>query len=115
MTDLALSGSHCGYHTLALSGHFYYFDMMTPLRKLIPNAKGPIWFTVVRDPVEAIISRYYFTRQPKHQTHRLNKQNMKPEEFNKWLNTTFDECLFKKQRECRFFPTLRVIVLFMKT
>lgn len=61
----------------------------------------PIYINMVRDPVERVISWYYYLRSPwifvpgrrKHKRKMPNPQ---------WVNTEFDQCVMAKDKVCTF-------------
>ncbi|XP_065359899.1 heparan sulfate 2-O-sulfotransferase pipe-like [Calliphora vicina] len=61
----------------------------------------PIYINMVRDPVERIISWYYYIRSPWIFVpgRRKNKRKMPNPQ---WVNTEFDQCVMKKEKVCTF-------------
>lgn len=61
----------------------------------------PIYINMVRDPVERVISWFYYIRSPWIfvPQRRLRKQKM-PDA--KWMNTEFDECVERKHQFCQY-------------
>ena len=65
------------------------------------NEARPIYVNMVRDPVERVISWYYYIRAPWIfvPNRRRNKKEMPNP---KWVNTEFDECVLKGEKVCTY-------------
>ncbi|XP_075160330.1 uronyl 2-sulfotransferase homolog pip-like [Haematobia irritans] len=61
----------------------------------------PIYMNMVRDPVERIISWYYYIRAPWVFVPKRLKNN-KPMPNPKWANTEFDQCVLSKDKACTY-------------
>lgn len=61
----------------------------------------PIYINMVRDPIERVISWYYYVRSPWIfvPNRRRNKKKMPNPQ---WVNTEFDQCVMKKEKVCTF-------------
>lgn len=61
----------------------------------------PIYINMVRDPVERVISWYYYIRSPWIFVPSRRRNNKKMPQA-KWVNTEFDECVMNKEKVCTF-------------
>eukprot|EP00095_Tigriopus_kingsejongensis_P012451 snap_masked-scaffold89_size390429-processed-gene-2.6 protein:Tk12451 transcript:snap_masked-scaffold89_size390429-processed-gene-2.6-mRNA-1 annotation:"heparan sulfate 2-o-sulfotransferase pipe" len=79
-----------GVRKTAFLAHIRYFSH--------PNFH-PIWISLVRDPVERFISRFYYIRRQaerfKAKAREIGRKNAE-----RWLNMTIDECIASAQDEC---------------
>lgn len=62
----------------------------------------PIYINMVRDPIERVISWFYYRRTPWHaaQMYRLTDKFRPPV----WYKKDFEECVLKHDAECQFIP-----------
>ena len=72
------------------------------------NMTNPIYINFVRDPVDRVISWYYYKRAPWHlikQDHDTNEtrlhRNVPPIDE---LKRTFEECVLQRHNECVYYP-----------
>ena len=78
-----LSGNRTGF-----LAHIKFFDFERH------DLENPVWFTVVRDPVERFISMFHYVRRPDRvrlSSHRRSKM---------WLNLTVDQCVETRSYDC---------------
>lgn len=62
----------------------------------------PIYINVVRDPVERVISWYYYVRAPWYYVERKQIFPDLPLPDPNWLKKDFESCVLKGDRECRY-------------
>ncbi|XP_028134157.1 heparan sulfate 2-O-sulfotransferase pipe [Diabrotica virgifera virgifera] len=62
----------------------------------------PIYINLVRDPVERVISWYYYVRAPWYYVERKIAFPDIPLPDPKWLKKDFEECVLSGDRECRY-------------
>lgn len=62
----------------------------------------PIYINMVRDPVERVISWYYYVRAPWYFVERKIMFPDLPLPNPKWLKKNFEECVLSGDRECRY-------------
>ncbi|KAI5637084.1 sulfotransferase family domain-containing protein [Phthorimaea operculella] len=63
---------------------------------------NPIYINVVRDPVERIISWYYYVRAPWYYVERKRAFPDLPLPDPQWLKKDFETCVLSGDRECRY-------------
>ncbi|CAM1295127.1 Uncharacterised protein g1199 [Pycnogonum litorale] len=74
------------------------------------NETLPIYMNIVRDPVDRLISRFYYLRA--HLLKRANKDpKLRPNQS--WLNLTFDECIKSSMEECQMRPGMVMMHMLM--
>ncbi|XP_037927264.1 heparan sulfate 2-O-sulfotransferase pipe-like [Teleopsis dalmanni] len=61
----------------------------------------PIYINMVRDPVERVISWYYYIRAPWIFVPNRRKNN-RPMPNAQWVNTEFDQCVMSGEKVCTF-------------
>ncbi|KAG8041007.1 hypothetical protein G9C98_001995 [Cotesia typhae] len=66
------------------------------------NLPQPIYMNVVRDPVERIISWYYYVRAPWYYVERKQIFPDLPLPDPEWLKKDFESCVLNGDRECRY-------------
>lgn len=66
------------------------------------NLPEPIYINVVRDPVERVISWYYYVRAPWYYVERKQIFPDLPLPDPNWLKKDFETCVLKGDRECRY-------------
>merc|ERR1712001_587479 len=76
--------------------NFTQFDMDTP-----------IYVNLVRDPVERVISWYYYVRAPWYFVERKRAFPELPLPNPNWLRKDFDTCVRTFNQECQYVPGLR--------
>lgn len=65
------------------------------------NEPKPIYINMVRDPVERVISWFYFVRSPwVFIPQRRQRKERMPDA--KWMNTEFDECVERNMSFCQY-------------
>lgn len=62
----------------------------------------PIYINIVRDPVERVISWYYYVRAPWYYVERKQIFPDLPLPDPNWLKKDFESCVLKGDRECRY-------------
>ncbi|CAH1105079.1 unnamed protein product [Psylliodes chrysocephalus] len=62
----------------------------------------PIYINLVRDPVERVISWYYYVRAPWYYVERKIAFPDIPLPDPKWLKKDFEDCVLSEDRECRY-------------
>ncbi|XP_050316102.1 heparan sulfate 2-O-sulfotransferase pipe [Anthonomus grandis grandis] len=62
----------------------------------------PIYINLVRDPVERVISWYYYVRAPWYYVERKIAFPDLPLPDPKWLKKDFEQCVLSGDRECRY-------------
>ncbi|XP_039963866.1 heparan sulfate 2-O-sulfotransferase pipe-like [Bactrocera tryoni] len=65
------------------------------------GASRPIYVNMVRDPVERVISWYYYIRSPwifVPNRRKSNREMPNP----KWVNTEFDQCVLSGEKACTY-------------
>ncbi|KAG5309400.1 PIPE sulfotransferase, partial [Acromyrmex insinuator] len=62
----------------------------------------PIYINIVRDPVERVISWYYYVRAPWYYVERKQIFPDLPLPDPNWLKKDFESCVLKDDRECRY-------------
>lgn len=62
----------------------------------------PIYMNVVRDPVERVISWYYYVRAPWYYVERKQIFPDLPLPDPEWLKKDFESCVLNGDRECRY-------------
>ncbi|TRY69127.1 hypothetical protein TCAL_12203, partial [Tigriopus californicus] len=75
---------------LVTDRHFYFVDLEQY------GSERVNWINIVRDPIERLISEFYYLRHPK----RWMNQSRRPSQT--WFNLTFNECLQNGLPECMF-------------
>ncbi|XP_061388103.1 heparan sulfate 2-O-sulfotransferase pipe-like [Musca vetustissima] len=65
------------------------------------DAERPIYMNMVRDPVERVISWYYYVRSPWIFVPKRRQSN-RPMPNPKWANTEFDQCVLSKDKACTY-------------
>lgn len=72
------------------------------------NVTNPIYINFIRDPIERVISWYYYTRQSWYLIHPNDEKQFRPMEADKLspksLKMTFEECVLKAEEECQYIP-----------
>lgn len=71
-----------------------------PIRRF--NLPQPIYMNVVRDPVERVISWYYYVRAPWYYVERKQIFPDLPLPDPEWLKKDFESCVLNGDRECRY-------------
>ncbi|XP_044583846.1 heparan sulfate 2-O-sulfotransferase pipe [Cotesia glomerata] len=66
------------------------------------NLPQPIYMNVVRDPVERVISWYYYVRAPWYYVERKQIFPDLPLPDPEWLKKDFESCVLNGDRECRY-------------
>ncbi|XP_043793679.1 heparan sulfate 2-O-sulfotransferase pipe isoform X2 [Apis laboriosa] len=66
------------------------------------NLPQPIYINIVRDPVERVISWYYYVRAPWYYVERKQIFPDLPLPDPNWLKKDFESCVLKADRECRY-------------
>ncbi|XP_015608993.1 heparan sulfate 2-O-sulfotransferase pipe isoform X2 [Cephus cinctus] len=66
------------------------------------NLPDPIYVNLVRDPVERVISWYYYVRAPWYYVERKQIFPDLPLPDPNWLKKDFETCVLKGDRECRY-------------
>lgn len=66
------------------------------------NLPQPIYMNVVRDPVERVISWYYYVRAPWYYVERKQIFPDLPLPDPEWLKKDFETCVLAGDRECRY-------------
>ncbi|CAD6203453.1 GSCOCG00009770001-RA-CDS [Cotesia congregata] len=66
------------------------------------NLPQPIYMNVVRDPVERVISWYYYVRAPWYYVERKQIFPDLPLPDPEWLKKDFESCVVNGDRECRY-------------
>jgi len=67
----------------------------------------PIYVNLVRDPVERVISWYYYVRAPWYFVERKRAFPDLPLPNPNWLRKDFETCVRTYDRECRYIPGLK--------
>ncbi|KAF4527127.1 hypothetical protein B566_EDAN016092 [Ephemera danica] len=62
----------------------------------------PIYMNIVRDPVERVISWYYYIRAPWYYVERKRAFPDLPLPDPNWLKKDFETCVLRGDRECRY-------------
>ncbi|XP_017468081.1 PREDICTED: heparan sulfate 2-O-sulfotransferase pipe-like [Rhagoletis zephyria] len=78
----------------AYSMHVNYIDFRAF------NLPQPIYINMIRDPIERVISWFYYKRAPwtAVQMYKLTKKFRKPQ----WYKKSFEECVLHRDIECRY-------------
>lgn len=63
---------------------------------------SPIYINLVRDPIERLISWYYYIRAPWYFIERKQKYPQLRIPDPKWLRKTFDDCVLDGDEECTY-------------
>jgi len=71
------------------------------------NNTIPIYVNMVRDPVERVISWYYYVRAPWYFVERKRAFPDLPLPNPNWLRKDFERCVRLNDPECRYFPGLK--------
>ncbi|XP_043248636.1 heparan sulfate 2-O-sulfotransferase pipe isoform X3 [Colletes gigas] len=66
------------------------------------NLPQPIYINIVRDPIERVISWYYYVRAPWYYVERKQIFPDLPLPDPNWLKKDFETCVLKADRECRY-------------
>ncbi|KAF4524820.1 hypothetical protein B566_EDAN013980, partial [Ephemera danica] len=69
--------------------------------RLAPDDE-PIYMNIVRDPVERVISWYYYIRAPWYYVERKRAFPDLPLPDPNWLKKDFETCVLRGDRECRY-------------
>ncbi|KAJ8026692.1 Heparan sulfate 2-O-sulfotransferase 1 [Holothuria leucospilota] len=79
-----------------LHGHIKYIDFKNDTR--LPEKKQPIYLNIIRDPIDRLVSQYYFVRYGD----RLftNKRRLRKLQKNIFLNETLNDCVERRRPEC---------------
>jgi len=64
----------------------------------------PIYMNIVRDPIERVISWFYYIRAPWYIIERKQAFPELPLPHPKWLKKDFESCVLDGDRECQFIP-----------
>lgn len=78
----------------------YLIPRIFSLRRF--NLPQPIYINIVRDPVERVISWYYYVRAPWYYVERKQIFPDLPLPDPNWLKKDFESCVLKADRECRY-------------
>lgn len=62
----------------------------------------PIYINMVRDPIERVISWYYYVRAPWYYVERKQAFPELPLPDPKWLRKDFETCVLRGDRECSY-------------
>ncbi|TRY70843.1 hypothetical protein TCAL_01210, partial [Tigriopus californicus] len=78
--------------------HVYFINFETF------GQKNPIWISMVRNPVEKLISRYYYNRNEKTYNKLMQKNSINVAGLteSEWESNTADQCIEKLLPECHF-------------
>jgi len=71
------------------------------------NTSVPIYVNLVRDPVERVISWYYYVRAPWYFVERKRAFPELPLPNPNWLRKDFEKCVRLNDPECRYYPGLK--------
>lgn len=66
------------------------------------NRSSPIYINMVRDPIERVISAYYFVRNPAVYASTLVKRPNTPRKHKDWFELDFNDCVRKNYSECAY-------------
>lgn len=66
------------------------------------NLPSPIYINIVRDPVERVISWYYYVRAPWYYVERKQAFPDLPLPDPRWLRKDFETCVLQGDRECTY-------------
>lgn len=83
----------------------YTFLRLSPLSLSLVgrfHLPEPIYINIVRDPVERVISWYYYVRAPWYYVERKQIFPDLPLPDPNWLKKDFETCVLKGDRECRY-------------
>lgn len=64
------------------------------------NLPTPIYINIVRDPIERVISWYYYVRAPWYYVERKQAFPDLPLPDPRWLRKDFETCVLRGDREC---------------
>lgn len=64
----------------------------------------PIYINMVRDPVERVISWYYYARGSYKNAIEFNKNKDKPMQPEEWYKKDFNHCVRSGDPECQYIP-----------
>jgi len=64
----------------------------------------PIYINMVRDPIERVISWFYYVRAPWYVVDRKQRFPDLPLPETKWLRKDFESCVLEGDPECTFIP-----------
>ncbi|XP_055387168.1 heparan sulfate 2-O-sulfotransferase pipe-like [Condylostylus longicornis] len=67
----------------------------------------PIYISLVRNPIEKVISWFYYSRSNLYKPSNITLFSRRYEKFggeSNWRNKTFDDCIKNFEVECRFIP-----------
>jgi len=71
------------------------------------NISMPIYVNMVRDPIERVISWYYYVRAPWYFVERKRAFPDLPLPNPNWLRKDFESCVSNHDPECRYIPGLK--------
>lgn len=66
------------------------------------NLPTPIYVNIVRDPIERVISWYYYVRAPWYYVERKQAFPDLPLPDPRWLRKDFETCVLRGDRECTY-------------
>lgn len=85
--------------TQSLTLFLYLIRIMHEYRYDLPT---PIYINMVRDPIERVISWYYYVRAPWYYVERKQAFPELPLPDPKWLRKDFETCVLRGDRECSY-------------
>lgn len=71
------------------------------------NSPMPIYMNMVRDPIERVISLYYFKRSPPSLSRMKSKYPGIKIPGDQWINQEFESCVRKHNPECTYMDGIR--------
>lgn len=66
------------------------------------NFPSPVYINLVRDPIERVISAYYFIRNPKTYASTLLARPKSVRKDKDWFDLDFNDCVRKNYTECSY-------------
>lgn len=66
------------------------------------NFPSPIYVNLIRDPIDRVVSAYYYIRNPQVYADILRKRPKAEKKDETWLNLDFNDCVRRKYSECSY-------------
>ncbi|XP_008483237.1 heparan sulfate 2-O-sulfotransferase pipe [Diaphorina citri] len=88
--------------TIRLPRHEQSILILPPLSPIRFHLPEPIYVNLVRDPVERVISWYYYVRAPWYYVERKQAFPDLPLPDPAWLKKDFETCVLRGDRECTY-------------
>lgn len=99
---LLTSQSECHEISLGNLNDCYCHFLLSCVSFVRFHLPEPIYINIVRDPVERVISWYYYVRAPWYYVERKQIFPDLPLPDPNWLKKDFESCVLKGDRECRY-------------